>query len=178
MNIEEGATRRNERISLALHRPIPDDIVARSHGMLEQALVRAAISERVTQIAAEQELTPERWVKELRSIAFSNIGDYRATDDFGQPTYSLDHCTPEQMAAVKSLDIEEYCNEMNRPHKRKIKLVMHDKLAALDRLGRYMGMQDSENPHWKQQVDRTLVAFDGETTTDEASDAYADYLNG
>jgi hypothetical protein len=50
-DVERESARRGERISNALYRAIPDDVVAASRGMLDKPLVRAAITERINTLA-------------------------------------------------------------------------------------------------------------------------------
>ena len=56
-SLETEAERRGERISNALYRPVPAAAVEASRGMLERPMVRAAVAERINEIAAASELT-------------------------------------------------------------------------------------------------------------------------
>lgn len=144
-NAERDAIKNNERLSLAVQRPIHPDVIERSRGMLESAMIRAAIVERIMALAAEMDLTAPRVLKELRTIAFSSINDYVTVDERGLPVTDFAHTTPEQWAAVASLEIEENM----RTGVRKTKFKMHDKLTAIDKLMRHMGMLESDNVYWR-----------------------------
>ena len=172
-DMEQSAHRANERISLALYRPIPPHIASNDNGMLEKPLVRAAITERINEIAAANELTVQRMVKEYMAIAFSSIGDYQTIDEFGEIVFDLTRCTPEQLAAVKQIRIEEPGGMDMGGGKRKCTIVLHDKLTAMKALAEFMGMLQPDNPHWQAQSARPAAPLRAGTTATEAADAYA-----
>lgn len=177
-SIEREAERANERISNALFRPIPGDVVEASRGMLDKPLVRAAITERINTLATETELTISRVVKELMGISFSSIGNYMEIGEDGYPHFDFTRCTPEQLAAVQSVEFEETPGRNGMTRKFKFKL--HDKLGAIDKLGKYMGMLDADNPHWRASNARPIgpAALPDGVTQDAAAEAYARLING
>jgi hypothetical protein len=172
--VERDAARIGERISNALYRVIPGEVVEASRGMLDRPLVRAAIAERINELAAASELTVHRVLKEYMSIAFASMGDYMTVGEDGQPMFDLAKCTPEQLAAIKTVEVEEGVRG------RKFKFTLHDKLGALAPLGKYMGMLEADNPHWRNDnarpVDQTALPAD--TSADKAADLYAAMVNG
>lgn len=181
-HLEQAAHRANERITLALSRPIPQEIVDRSHGMLEQALVQAAIETRVRDIAAEQELSPARWVKEVMCVAFSNIQDAMSIEADGTPAWDFSRLTPDQWRSIKKIkfkggNIDELMQGGRRPPE--IEIEMHSKLDALKMLGGYMSLMESDNPHWRAdaaQVARTALPADA--TPQDAAAEYQRMLEG
>jgi hypothetical protein len=178
---ENEANRRGERISLALHRAIPADVVEASRGLLDKPLVRAAIAERITDIAAANELTPHRVIKEWMCLAFSSVGDYMEVGEDGAPWFDLTKCTPEQLAAIKSIEVEETGDGISRPKKRKFKFQLHDKIAGLDALAKYMGLLQPDNPFWRQDNARPVNGGGGLPATvgaNDAADRYAQMING
>jgi hypothetical protein len=179
-DIERTAARNGERISLALYRAIPADVVAASRGMLDIPLVRAAIAERINEIAAASELTIHRVIKEWMAIGFASIGDYMQIGEDGQPYFDLARCTPEQLAAIKSIEIEESGDGMSRAAKRKFKFVLHDKLGGLEALSKYMGLLERDNPHWRaeQPRERVPASLPASVSIDEAANRYAQMING
>lgn len=172
--LETDAARNNERISLSLYRVIPDDVVSASRGMLDKPLVRAAITERINTLASESELTVHRVIKELMGISFSSIAHYMDIADDGFITWDFAKATPEQLAAVKSYEVEE-----GPRGGRKVKITLHDKLSAIDKLGRYMGILQDDNPHWRSDNMRPVgpTALPGDITVDGAADEYARLIN-
>lgn len=180
--VERDAQRANERISLALHRAIPDSVIEASRGMLDRPMVRAAIAERINDIAAAQELTPHRVIKEWMAIAFSSIGDYMEVGEDGTPWFDLTKCTPEQLSAIKSIEVEEAGGDggLSRPKRRKFKFQLHDKIAGLEALAKYMGLMQPDNPHWRQESARPIgpSAIPADATAEQAGDRYAAMING
>ena len=178
--IEDAADRAGERISLALNRPIPVKIVNQSRGLLENALVCAAITERITQIAADRELTSQRLIKELLGIATSNINDFMSFDDEDMPYFDLSKATPEQLATIKSVDVESNADGLSRAGKTKIKIVFHDKLPAIKMLGDHVGMWASDNPYYRAEQAKSSdkSALPADATPEQAADLYAGYLTG
>lgn len=181
-DVEREANRKAERISLALHRAIPADVIEAARGMLDRPMVRAAITERINDLAAASELTVHRVIKEWMGIGFSSIGDYMQVGEDGQPWFDLARCTPEQLAAIKSIKIEESGGgDLSRPSRRKFEFVLHDKLGALAKLSEYMGLLERDNPHWNAEQARPIserAALPHGMTADGAADAYAQMING
>lgn len=177
--IEIQAQKAQVRISSVLNgQSIPLHIVQASRGMLEKPLVNAAINERITAIAAEQELTAQRLVKELHSIATANIGNYLDYDADGVPYFTLASCTPEELAPIKSLEIESNGDAMQRATKVKMKITFHDKMPAVKMLGEYIGMFGVDNPHYVAEQARNAPAIPAEATQEQAADAYAALIGG
>lgn len=149
--------------------------------VLEYALVRAAIADRVRELQESQELNVYRTLKELRAIAYSNIANYLHIDSNGEPTFDLSVATPEQMSAVKSIEITE--NERTGKDgeyskTRKFKFTLHDKVAALDKTMRYQGLLSDDNAHWKNTLEnRQPKLISTFNTVSEAENEYAKMLN-
>jgi hypothetical protein len=179
-DVEREAARRNERITLALYRAIPADVIEASHGLLDVPLVRAAIVERINDIAASSELTVHRVIKELMGVAFASVGDYMEIGEDGMPYFDLSTATPEQLAAIKTLEVEEIGDGINRPKKRKFKFVLHDKLDGIKMLAQYMGLLQPDNPFWRADSARPVNSpmLPAGTSTEAAGDAYAAMING
>lgn len=178
---EREANKRGERISNVLHRAIPADVIEASRGMLDNPLVRAAIAERINELAAASELTVHRVIKELMNLSFSSIGDYMEIGEDGQPYFDLAKCTPEQLAAIKSIEVEETGDGMSRPKRRKFKFQLHDKIAGIKMLGDYMGLLQADNPFWRMETARPVTDQGGlpaSISDDSAADLYASMING
>lgn len=172
--VERAADKAGEQISLALYRPIPPALVEVSGGLLTRPMVLAAISERITQIAADTELTDRRIVKELTNIAFSNMNDYLEIDPIsGRPVYDLSSCTPEQMAAVKSIK-----HKVTSLGAEEFEFVTHDKLKALDMLARIRGLLTEDNAYMVSERKQKRDAQHLIDKRDDASEAYAAFIGG
>jgi hypothetical protein len=177
-DLERDAQRKGERISNALHRAVPAAIIEASRGMLDRPLVRAAIAERINDLAAQSELTVHRVVKELMNIGFSSIGHYQTIGEDGMPYYDLSQCTPEQLAAIQAIELETI--EGRNGTTRRLKIKLHDKLGGLDRLARFMGMLENDNPHWRAEQARpidSVPTLPADAAANDAAEAYAAMIN-
>lgn len=168
--IEREAAQNGERISNVLHRPVPASVVQASGGMLQRPLVVAAISERINDLASAAELSAMRILKEWSALAFSSVGDYMEIGQDGQPYFNFEACTPEQLSAIQSIEIEE-----GRAG-RKFKFKLHDKTTALTALSKWAGLLDPDNPVYRQYNARP--AANSNVTIDNAADAYSKMING
>lgn len=173
-SLEDEAAARGERISGALYRPISPEIVARSRGLLDKPLVRAAIVERINEIAVQSELTVQKVIRELRSIAFASHGDYMTVGEDGMLYYDFNKCTPEQLSALKKVKLQE------TESKRSLEVETHDKMRALEMLGKYMGIFEADNPHWRAENAKPInetAAIPGNASDSAAADLYARAIN-
>lgn len=171
--IEAEADKRGERISNALHRPLTQAMIDSSHGMLERPMVRAAITERINDLASATELTANRIIKELSSVAFTSISDFMEIDEHGIPHYDFNRATPEQLAALASWK--------ETPQKfggKTYEFKMHDKMAALKALAIYMGLFEADNPHWRSSNAKPVTAIPVDATVSDASNAYQRMIEG
>lgn len=170
-DLEIKAVRTGAKLSTLLMQPV--DVDERSQSFLAHSMVRAAIAERVRELQEEMELSVYKTLKELRSLAYSNIGNYMEVGEDGQPYFDLAKCTPEQLAAVKSIEIEE-----NTRGRRKFKFVLHDKVSSLDKVMKYQGLLDDE--HWRSENAKTVKAetLTADASDDDAAELYARMING
>lgn len=131
--------------------------------MIERQIVRAAIVERAQEIAAAGEISVDRWLKEISTIAFSSLENY--FDNADDPKPDLSKCTPEQWAAISAYDFER------AQYGDKIKIRMHDKLKALEMYGKYVGaMLDDGKASNRKTIDHVLPVGISEQN---AADIYA-----
>lgn len=171
-SVEHEANRRNERISLALARSVTPSGME----MLDRPMVCAAIAERIKEIAAATELTHHRVIKEYMAMGFSSMGDYMEIGQDGQPYFDLARCTPEQLSAIQSVEIEETHGRMGV--NRKFKFKLHPKQPALQALAEHMGLLQADNPVWRASNAQPVTALPATTTVDAAADQYARLING
>lgn len=176
-SVEADAERRNERISNALYRPISAEVIEASRGMLEKPLVRAAVVERINEIAAASELTVQRVIKELSAMAFSSMANYMTVGEDGFPYFDLAKCTPEQMSAIAHVKTETSVSGRGAS---KFEIKLHDKLASIRELMGYMGLRDPDNPYWRSESAKPVNAANlpGNVSDEVAADVYAKMING
>lgn len=132
---------KRQRIALALSIAIPSEHVRRSKGILARALPRAAVAEKLTEAAGEQDMSPDRVVQEHGAIAFSNIADYLDVRPFGDFTVkSLDTIPRAALAAVKSM------KTIPSPYGLRTEITLHDKHPSLKVLTELMGLVAPDRP--------------------------------
>lgn len=171
--LEIAAHRAGEKVSYALNRQIPDSVVDRApEGLLERPLVTAAITERIVQIAAEQDLTAPRVLKELSSISFANIKNYMRFEG-DTPVFDLRHCSPEELAAIKSIEIKSSGDGINGGGRSEIKIQFHEKIAAIKLLGEYLGLFKEDNPHRRGEQVKERIMAEADAPVEQLADMYA-----
>ena len=147
-------------------------------------LIQAAIAAKMEAINAKYQLTTERVLAEVAKIAYANMDDY-VDRSSGDPLldFSKERVTREQMAAVGEITVETYMEgkgEQAREVKR-VNFKLHDKLAALDKAMRRLGLYEADNIRDLRIVDgtsRSMKTITADTTPDEAAAMYARSIAG
>ncbi len=133
--------RKRERIVHALFLPIPQEYIRRSKAALYKPLLRAAITEQIRDAANEQDVSPDRVIKEHASIAFSNINDFIEATGFGDfRVKDPAQISPDKMGAVKSIETKPGMYGLAT------KVVLHDKHPSLKAMGEMMGLVAPDKP--------------------------------
>ncbi len=174
-DVERIAGMTGQRLVAVLQRPLPPDLDQRSRGMLARPMVRAAISDRVRELSEVMEVSAYRTIKELKSLAYSNMADFIETGMDGKANFvDFTTLTREQMASVQSIKIED-----NPKTGRKVQLQLHPKLGSLETLMKYQGLLTDDNPHYKQtlETEKTIDQLPANVSDDMAADTYARTLN-
>ncbi len=170
-DIESRADKHLVRISEFLGRPVSDEEMDKSDGMLARPMVAAAIAERLAKLSADRELSPQRVVKEWMAIAFSSHADFVVFDRDGMPSYDLSKCTPEQLAAVKKIRFERAATGAER-----LEFETHDKIGALKVLTQMIGLLEPDNPYMRSEMARPVGTLDKSATVAELAQHYAENL--
>ncbi len=136
------------------------------HENLTKPEIQAAVAKAMLQRAARTEVTQDRVIHELAKIAFS---DLRQVADWsgGQITAKDSGQIPDKVAGA----ISEVRNT-----KEGIAVKMHDKIAALDRLGKHLGMFVEKVDHTSS--DGSMTPATPDTVTPAAVAALVDKLTG
>ena len=130
--------------------------------LLANVDVQQAITEARQQLAEREQVTPERIVSELASIAFSDLGDYfrlegkNASIDFSNVPLGA-------TKALESITVDEYVEGRgdNAETVRRIRVRLHDKRAALVDLAKTLGMfSDGVNVQVNVNESDQLAEFD------------------
>lgn len=133
--------RKRQRIAHAMQQPIPSEMVRRSKGVLAKPLARAAVAEKLTEAANEQDLSPDRVIAEHAAIAFSNIADYITVQPFGDFTVKrLEDIPRHALQAVKSM------KTVPSPYGIRTEITLHDKHPSLKMLTELMGLVAPDRP--------------------------------
>lgn len=175
------AAQNNELIIHALNRQIPNDVIARSRGQLEKPIVLAAIHDKITELAQEQDLSPKRILKEHMHLAMSNMLDYIKFDTFidrktnvvtNLPRVDFKDCSREQMAAVKKIKVTHGMFGVD------VSLELHSKQSHLEILGRMMGLEEPDNPVYIKHIaaPKDIKPLASTATQAEAERAYTELL--
>jgi len=178
-DLEKIAENTGQQLIIVLQQPFPYELNDRAITLLNNPLVRAAIVERVQDIARQMDVSVYRTIKELTGIAYSNIGNYLSIDPkTGAPRVDWSKCTNEMLAAVREIEIDE-----NLKGGIKIKFKLHDKLAALTNLMKYQGLLNEENEDWKSRkeggaVRTTAPRVRNDMNDQDAADLYSRQING
>ena len=112
-----------------------------SRALLRRDDVWKAICARREELAVEAQISQERIVAELKSLAFSDMRGIASWGPEGVALTSSEWLMPDQAAAVKKIGAKDGNHTIE----------LHDKIAALDKLGKYLGMFKADNDQKQQQ---------------------------
>lgn len=138
----------------AVYKSCKKDETARvnSSRLLTNANVAAYLSERQRELQQRTEITQDKVVRELAAIAFADIADYVRVQDHGG--LSMVEITPtseipeSKRAAIASI----------KQGNNGIEVKLHNKLDALDKLGRHLGMFKDRQEEQDGQMEALLEA--------------------
>lgn len=128
---------------------LPSTITKSAHELMQQAEVKARIAELRTEAAEAAVIDQVQALVELRRIAFSDI---RQLMDSTGKVLIPSELDPETAAAVQSFKIDEYG---------RIEYKFHDKLAALEKLAKYLGLYEKDNRQKADPLRELLGALNG-----------------
>jgi phage terminase small subunit len=97
----------------------------------KKAAIRAEIEARLASTFDRYAVTSERIIRELALIGFGSIDDFVAVQDDGSLVVDFGTATREQMASLKSIEIDERMIDGAAAGVRKVKISMSDKRQAL-----------------------------------------------
>lgn len=117
----------------------------RGHEMLQRPHVQAELARRRKEASEAAQADAESILRELRKVAFVNIGDFIQVDKDGNVKTTLKGKTPEQLAGLLDVDMRVLMTEDSEDGTKSMKLVSmrfrtHDKLRALQLLGEHAGL--------------------------------------
>ena len=123
----------------------------------KESLKKAGLSEKSTTMFSEPqvlayidswlenryEVTADKVKAEIAKVAFSNLEDFMAEDpETGDMIFDLSQMTEKAAAAISEYSVDSYMEGRGEDGKKvkKMRVKLYDKLSALDKLSRIMGM--------------------------------------
>jgi phage terminase small subunit len=108
--------------------------------------------------ATAAELTADMVVDELRKIAFANMAGYMKSTPGGNPYLDFSGLTDAQTAALSEVTVDTYSDGAGDDARevKRVKFKLHDKLSALDKLGRHLGLFDAKHKQPDAPVEVTV----------------------
>ncbi len=116
--------------------------------LLRTVKVQSILTEHVAQIVEKHGLTADHVMSEAKKMGFANMLDYISVQSDGSAVIDFANVTRDQFAAVGEITVDEYTEgrgDDSRQVKR-TKFKLHDKLAALSLILRYITMGKGSSP--------------------------------
>jgi phage terminase small subunit len=156
----------------------PADNTERANRMLAQPHIKAAIKERARSMSDKFEVTGDRLLREISAIAFANFADYVHFDEDGLPYYDFRGVTHGQMSAISELTVETYMEgkDDNAREVKRVKMKLHDKQNAQEKLMRFMQMYAPER--LEINVNTRSEQLSVNLTPEQLADLYQQRLRG
>lgn len=112
--------------------------------LMKHPLVKEAIEEHQKEAAGKLGITQQRILQELSALAFSNLQDVMATNDDGTTTVNISSLPRSVASALQELSITEKGGKVKS---RTAKATLANKLAALQLIGKHLGMFTEKVEH-------------------------------
>lgn len=110
--------------------------------MLRLAKVQDAIARAQESLAKRTEITPDKVLKELAKLGFSNMADYIKIGSNGDPYIDLSALTRDQASAISEVVVDDFMDGRGEDARevRRVKFKLHGKIEALTLIGKHLGM--------------------------------------
>jgi len=112
---------------------------------LRKPHIKSFITKKQREMARKADVTPERVIAELAKIAFSNLSDYLVVAPDGSQTLDLNAIARDEAAAIS--EITQVASGSGKKAKITTKFKLHNKLQALEMLGKSFGLFISKVEH-------------------------------
>lgn len=129
--------------------------------MLRTPKIKAAIDKALEKRCAKIEITGDRVLQEIAKIGFSNLTDFMQWGPGGVKLKSSDELTVEQAACVS--EVVETTTESGGS----IRFKLHDKLSALEKLGKHLKLFTDVSEQKVDFTDETPRIDDAERKASE-----------
>lgn len=117
-----------------------------SHTQGSRLLARPEVAEAIAKAQVKRgkrtEITQDRVLEELAKVGFASMGDYLRVTPDGDPAIDLSEMTSEQASVLCEATVEDFTEGRgeNARDVRRVKIKLHDKLSALEKIGKHLGM--------------------------------------
>lgn len=108
--------------------------------LLAKLSIKTRVKELQDELAKKTSLTAQMVIDELRKVGFANIKDYLDDSNDVKSLLSIDE---QKAAAVSSIKITE--QQYGETTTRSTSFKLHDKISALEKLGRHLGIFEADN---------------------------------
>lgn len=118
-----------------------EDVWNEAYRLKNNPDVAPRIAELRSRVAERAEISIDRIATELAKIGFANMSDFIGRNEDGSPTVNLPE-DPNALAIVSEVTVDRVKSRENddNTYTDRIKFKLHDKLSALDKLGKHLGM--------------------------------------
>jgi phage terminase small subunit len=128
--------------------------------------VMARLSYKRSQLAKRSDVTAERVVNELAKIGFADLKDFL---DTGNEVKDLTELDSRLTAAVESVQTDIRHDSGNSDgYTEKVKIKLHNKIAALDKLAQHLGLYEADNTQKRLIMPVMVVTFLEATAKEQA----------
>lgn len=119
--------------------------------LLTNVLVQEEVQRLKEKAAKRAEITADMVIAELAKIGFSNIQDFVGKDN---STVDLSKIESARAAAVSGVKVTTSTTGMgkSRQVEKKVEFRLHDKRAALENLGKHLGVFEKDNQQKNKKV--------------------------
>lgn len=148
----------------------PETVNREAHTLLENPKVATRITTMQAAAQKRHEVTIDRVVGEYVKVAFADAGDYFEWGPGGVRVKDKSELTPEQRAVVAEV------SQTITPGGGTIKVKLHDKLNALEKLGKHLGMFKADNEQAGKAAGEAAAKAIEATTALQLASALADIL--
>lgn len=114
---------------------------------LRKPQIKTEISHLQEQKAKRTQITADRVIVELAKVGFSNIQDYVNGGNIFIDAKELDS---DKAAAIESIQVTE--TVWSEGTKTAVKFKLHDKIAALEKIGRHLGIFEKDNEQQRDVI--------------------------
>ena len=113
--------------------------------LLRNVQVAAAIQRAQAERSKRTAVTADMVVTELAKLGFANMLDYMRLAG-GERVVDLSAATRDQLAAIKEFVVEDFFDGRGEDARevRRVRIKLADKIAALDKLGRHLGIYNDK----------------------------------